>query len=305
MGRGPRLRHPAAWRPASGWLALALSVAVHAAGLLLLWFLPRGPRPTERPSPVVTCVLIADDQPAAAATAARATPPEPVPSEQERVFSPAVLPAEPVLAEAPAEPPGGAAGPAVEGGPGPTASGGGTDAGRRATTFFQIPTEGAAVVFVIDCSASMGINGGLTAARRELLASLGRLPKSARFQVIAYNRTAYPLRLAGGSDLVRADEENRRETAALLARLRASGSTNHVEALRRALELGPEVIFLVTDADDLTPEQVRRLTQWNGGRAAIHAIELGGRDDSRPGGPLETLARSNGGTYRFVPLGEQ
>jgi hypothetical protein len=280
-------------------------VAVHAAGLLLLWFLPRGPRPAERPPPVVTCVLIADDRPAEPATSPPATPPEPdpVPREPEKVFSAAVLPAEPVPAEAPREPPGGAAAPGPEGPAGPTASGARPDAGRRATTFFQVPAEGAAVVYVIDCSASMGLNGGLTAARRELLASLGRLPESARFQVIAYNRTAYPLRLAGGSDLVPADDENRRETADLLARLRASGSTNHLEALRRALELGPDVIFLVTDADDLTPEQVRRVTQWNGDRAAIHAIELGGREDSRPGGPLETLARSNRGTYRFVPLG--
>src|SRR5262249_33777939 len=108
--------------------------------------------------------------------------------------------------------------------------------------------------------------------------------------------------LGGRSDLVPARDENLHETAALVTRLRASGSTNHVEALRRALELGPDVIFLVTDADDLTPEQVRKGTQWNGGRAVSHAVELGGPDDSRPGGPLEQLARNNGGTYRFVPL---
>jgi hypothetical protein len=306
MGRRPRLPSPAAWRPASGWLALAVSIALHAAGLLLLWRVPWGSDPTDRPPPVVTCVLVADDQPADTATPARPSPPEvePIAEEPERVFSPVVLPAEPVPVEAIGPPAGSAPVPAEPGAaglPGPGLPAGRADNARPGTTFFQVAAEGAAVVYVIDCSASMGLNGGLSAARRELLASLGRLPGSARFQVIAYNRTAYPLRIAGRSDLVPAADENVRETAEFLARLRASGSTNHVEALRRALELGPDVIFLVTDADDLSPEQVRRVTQWNAGRAAIHAIELGGRDDSAPGGPLETLARSNRGTYRFVP----
>src|SRR5919198_794363 len=54
---------------------------------------------------------------------------------------------------------------------------------RATTTFFQIATEGKAIVYVIDRSASMGCNGFLAAAKRELLASLERLPSTARFQV--------------------------------------------------------------------------------------------------------------------------
>jgi hypothetical protein len=309
MGRGPRLRPSPGHRPASGWLALALSVAVHAAGLVVLWFLPPHPQGAERPPALVnTCVLIADDEPpAAAATAEQVKAPDSpeVEGGQDMVVNAVVLPAEPVPADAgspTAGPDPATAAPAAGEWPAAGASAGTADIGRRGTTFFQVAAEGAAVVYVIDCSASMGLNGGLAAARRELLASLARLPGSARFQVVAYNRSASPLRLGGRSDLVPADAGSLREATGLLARLRASGSTNHVEALRRALELEPDDIFLVTDADDLTPDQVRRVTQWNGGRAAIHAIELGAREESRPGGPLETLARSNRGTYRFVPL---
>jgi hypothetical protein len=302
------LRPPAGRRPASGWLALALSVAVHAGGLLALWLLPCDPRPAERPPALInTCVLISDDESSAAAPeASEAKAPEPAPEGQREVgFSPTVLPSEPVPVEAggvPAVQVPGAAEEMASGSPGDGGPGGRANAGRRGTTFFQVDTDATAVVYVIDRSASMWCNGGLDAARSELLASLARLPKSARFQVIAYNSTASPLCLGGRSDLVPADADNLREATALLARLRPSGKTKHFAALRLALELEPDVIFLVTDADDLTPEEVRLVTRLNRDRSAIHAIELGGRDDSRPGGPLETLARSNRGTYRFVPL---
>jgi hypothetical protein len=144
----------------------------------------------------------------------------------------------------------------------------------------------------------MGLGDGLAAAKAELLASLRQLPASTRYQVICYSRDADALRIAGRSDLVPATPDNIRATARLLLPLRAGGSTNHVQALQRALALEPDVIFLVTDAADLSPEQVRQVTLWNGGRTVIHTIELGGQDSR--GNPLELLARSNRGTYRVV-----
>ena len=61
----------------------------------------------------------------------------------------------------------------------------------------------------------MGLNGGLAAARRELLASLARLPADCRFQVILYNRFAEPLPLGGGGALVPATELSAGAEAAL------------------------------------------------------------------------------------------
>jgi hypothetical protein len=177
--------------------------------------------------------------------------------------------------------------------------------GRRdgTTTFFQIATQGKAIVYVIDRSASMGLNGGLAKAKRELLASLERLPSSSRFQIIAYNRSAEPLRINGESGLVLATPENKRCVALLLAGMEAEGSTQHLPALRRALALGPDVIFFLTDADDLRTEHIRAITSLNHGRSIIHAIDLG-----RPLGaygdlPLYALALDNGGRYQSVPLG--
>jgi hypothetical protein len=71
--------------------------------------------------------------------------------------------------------------------------GNGTGPGGGTISFFEIPTEAQAIVYVIDRSASMGPSGALAAAKRELLASLSRLPPTARFQVIAYSSRVEPI----------------------------------------------------------------------------------------------------------------
>jgi hypothetical protein len=144
----------------------------------------------------------------------------------------------------------------------------------------------------------MGLNGGLSAARREVLACLERLPESTRFQVILYNREAMPLRLGGRTEMVPATEEARREAHLLLVGVRAEGSTNHLEAFHRALAFSPDLILFVTDADDLTPDQVRAVTQMNAGRSVIHTIEVNRQRTERGDGPLSLLAHCNGGTFR-------
>jgi hypothetical protein len=170
---------------------------------------------------------------------------------------------------------------------------------RPGQGFFQISPQGQRIVYVIDRSSSMGEHGALEAACRELLASLEHLPATAQFQVVLYNRTASPLLLDGRADLVAAGPESVRQVEDALATLRPAGSTNHVEAIKTALTLLPDVLFLVTDAGDLTRQQVRYVTVRNQGRAVIHAIELSDRSEQGDG-PLALLARSNGGTYRVV-----
>lgn len=155
------------------------------------------------------------------------------------------------------------------------------------------------VVYVIDRSISMGLKGALDDARQELLDSLARLAPSTQFQVIFYNREAQPLILTGRRGLVPATDAVLREATAAVAAVQAEGSTNHPGALRQALLLEPEVVYLVTDADDMTAEQVRTVTSLNRGRSAIHAIHLG---NAREGPALRELARTNRGTYRTVAI---
>jgi hypothetical protein len=164
--------------------------------------------------------------------------------------------------------------------------------------FFQVPARCQSVVYLIDRSVSMGMSGALDVARFELLNSLAELPATARFQVLAYNRVTESLRSGGQSGLLAATSAAKNEAAAFVRSLRPEGATHHLQALQRALELQPDVIFLVTDADDLKPDQIAVVTRQNHGRTVIHAIELSQRQRTAEDGPLRRLALGNRGTYQ-------
>lgn len=176
--------------------------------------------------------------------------------------------------------------------------------GEGTTQFFQVPGHGASVVYVIDCSSSMGLHGALDAAKREMLASLQRLAESVRFQVIAYHRSAEPLHIDGHRDLIPATAANKLRAAELIKELQARGGSAHETALRRALELRPEVIYYLTDAGELSVAQVWAVTKMNHGRTAIHAIELTPDPHSAETSALPLLAAKNRGVYRAVSRGE-
>jgi hypothetical protein len=184
---------------------------------------------------------------------------------------------------------------AAPGGDGPPGKRGGE--GQR---FFPSAGAGGSVVFVLDRSLSMGMNGALNAARRALLDTLTRLPATVRFQIVAYNRRASVL-LSQQSDLVTRNDASLDEAVRALQELEPVGITDHVQALRRALAFRPDVVYLVTDAEQLSAAEVdaigRLNVQLTKSHTAIHTIEL------RPGqergdAPLRRVALLNHGTYR-------
>ena len=168
----------------------------------------------------------------------------------------------------------------------------GTGGGGPAS-FFRTPIQGNSVVYVIDRSLSMGPSGALAAARTELLASLGALPASAQFQVVFYNSAARPLHIGDSESLLPTDPATLRAAAAIARSTCAEGNTDHVQALRCGLGLRPDILFFVTDADDLSPEQVRVVTAFNHGRTVIHTVCVARRAQGTAA--LEALARANGG----------
>lgn len=176
----------------------------------------------------------------------------------------------------------------------------GSDA-EGTTSFFGLKAQGQRVVFVIDRSASMGLHGALATATRELLASVEQLPADALFQVIVYHRQAEPI-LPGSPVWLSASADVKRRVGEAMETLRAEGSTDHLPALRRALGQHPDVIFFLTDADDLTPEQQREISRLNRGQAIIHTIELTLANQRRPDMPMQVLARENRGRYQAVNL---
>jgi hypothetical protein len=185
-------------------------------------------------------------------------------------------------------------------GPRPTGSGKGpgADAPGSVPAFFGIAARGQTVVFLIDRSISMGLNGGLAAAKRELLNSVSRLPPTTRVGVLFYSGAVQSLRIAGQTGLVAVSDAVRAELARLVDVIRPEGGTNHLPAFRQALALRPDVLFFVTDGDDLTQRDVENLTRLNAGRTIIHVLEWNAGE--RADAALRTLARYNRGSYKSL-----
>lgn len=167
-----------------------------------------------------------------------------------------------------------------------------------AASALALPQTPRSIVFLLDRSASMGLHGAWSVARRETLVLLNSLPATTRFQVIAYNRQAEPLPLAGKLDLVAAGPQTVQDAAEVLGSLSPSGSTDHVRALHRGLLLRPDALLLLTDAGDLSAADVDAMTTFNHGRTGIHTVEITIRSRSGPDNPLVRLALHNQGTYR-------
>jgi hypothetical protein len=143
----------------------------------------------------------------------------------------------------------------------------------------------------------MCVRGALALARAALLASLEELPADAKFQIVFYNTAAQPLPGTGSEDLLPADPETLRRAATSVRAVRAEGNTDHAQALRRGLSLHPDVLFFVTDADDLSLSEVRNVTAINHGRTVIHAVCVGRRNTVAA---MQELARANRGAC-FCP----
>jgi hypothetical protein len=278
--------------------ALAASLVAHGLLIPALVLLPAGagPAPAE-----VTNTEVCDRLLTARLAMPELISPvlrEPPPGTNMAVF-------EPRLDATPAENPGPSASPRSEPGAvasdhsAPSAAPGAAGAlGAGATPALVVPSGARSVVFLLDRSASMGLRGAWDAARLVTQQAIERLPVTATFQVMPYNRQAEPLVLMGQRGLVKAGPEALEEATRALALFRPSGSTDHVGALRRGLALGPDALYLLSDAGDLTDREVAAITALNRRRTAIHTVEVTDRFRERGDSPLARLAAENGGTYR-------
>jgi len=272
-------------------IALTCSLLLHAliAGFLI-WLV----RMQEAPSSAAIDSAVTDDGPMALYMGSiRPTSPrkpeDDIPSEEQmqrvRVELPAVAPSS-----------SGGFAPQVE----PSRPGGSGDSntgqgGSGGGTFFGSPVQARSVVYLIDRSLSMGVSGALASARSELLGSLRQLPPGTRFQVLFYNRSALPLAIQGKFDLQPTTREVIDDVERQVQTIRGEGGTDHVQALRRGLAIQTDVLYLVSDADDLSAKDVQALTELNAGRTAISCVDLGtGRGAASS---LQQLASANRGVY--------
>ncbi len=182
-------------------------------------------------------------------------------------------------------------------------SGGGSGAGSGpGTEFFGMRDRGGSFAYVIDRSGSMVTRNSLEVAKRELLASLARVSPDARFAVVFYNIDATVLTdPSGRPGMMPATPANKERVRHLLATVQPDLGTDHMRALRAALAMKPEVIFFLTDADLMTPQDVAQVLAI-AGKARIQAVEFGLAGSLAGSAPLRSLARSTGGSYRYIDV---
>ncbi len=275
-------------------LPLAVSLSGHALLVTVLTLIPS--RPSAPPAGVETEVKVGLESP----REPRLPPLGPVELQELPAYP--VQVAEPLLSE------GGPSNPAPRAVGPPTAAPGPAGASPLASPgghgSLPVLASARSVVYLLDHSASMGIDGALGAGRREVAASLAALRPGTFFQVIPYNRVAEPLLLGGRTGLVALGPSTYEQAVRALAALRPSGSTDHVRALLRGLSLRPDVLFLMTDACDMTLRDVAAVTAFNQRRTTVYAVELTRRLHPRPDSPLQRLAADNRGTCVRIPPAE-
>jgi hypothetical protein len=197
--------------------------------------------------------------------------------------------------------------------------GSGLDITPARTAVFGLADEGTRFVYVFDRSESM--NSVLTyssegttvfsitpleAAKAELLRSLKDLNRGHHFGIVFYNHSPWLFTLGRTSrSILPATLENKQRASAFVSSMYGQGKTNHVKPLELALQLRPDVIFLLTDGeekDDPTPVELARLRRLNDGQTRINVIQFCYKPQT--GGALAQLAEENGGRHLFFNISQ-
>lgn len=183
-----------------------------------------------------------------------------------------------------------------------------SSADGAATLFCGIEEGGNNICYIVDRSQSMR-NGRFEAARAELLRSVDALPPNKRFYVIFYATTLEQMRLGSSGTperfAVPATERNKAALRRWAMTVSLERGAPPDDALEVALELAPDVIFLLTDGE--FPERIEALLDQKnrreslfgdeGPRSIIHTIGFYSRDGEMR---LKRIAEKNGGRYTHI-----
>jgi hypothetical protein len=165
----------------------------------------------------------------------------------------------------------------------------------RQTSFFGIRVQGRFFVYVIDCSESMIEEDRFARATMEVRRSVLALQAPQQFEVIFYNENALPM--PGGPKPRPADTQNKSQLLSWLRMIDPDGGTDPRAAIKQALMLRPEAVFLLSDGEfpDGTAQAV---AHFNAHRIPIHCVDLSGGEG---GDHLRRIARESGGKYASRP----
>ena len=301
------------------WTSWSGSLMIHAAIILLLLTVFQIHRPVSRVmngrSDGEVSLLFSDEEPAGgeAARTGDETSAEPAdPVSDETPPDPADEPAvETIGPERPRE--GATArvrfaesdtgGDSQSAGTGGSSAGPGSGSGQT-VRFGELTGRGRRFVYLIDRSESMKwpdeapMNFAVSEARRSI-DSLEPDAGARKFQLLVFNHHTEVF--DGGARLADVTPESKRRAVEFLGAVRPEGGTDPLGALSAAIRMAPDVIFLLTDAEEeISALALRRIgdSARRTGVAQINVIEFG-----KPGGKhpaaYRKLAEENGGTYLY------
>jgi hypothetical protein len=162
----------------------------------------------------------------------------------------------------------------------------------RQTSFYGIRARGTFFVFVVDCSGSMAREERWLRVQRELRKTLLGLQFPQRYLVIFYNDG---VRAMPGGLPQSADRTAELRTLAWAGQVVPDGGTEPEPAMRMALGLRPNAIFLLSDG--AFPEGAAdRVIEANPGpdKVPVHCVDLSG---GAAGSDLKRIAERSNGQY--------
>lgn len=175
------------------------------------------------------------------------------------------------------------------------------DTGDNTARFFGLGAEKTkSIVYVIDCSGSMGHPPfKLRMAKKELLRSIQALKPEQSFYVIFFSDRMFPM---PGSNMMAATDANKETARQWIEGGFPHGGTNPLPAVLSGLQLQPETMYVLSDGL-FKAEYLREIRSRNRGphRASIYTVGFGDHSGEYQ---LQRLAHENAGSYRYVdPLG--
>jgi hypothetical protein len=165
----------------------------------------------------------------------------------------------------------------------------------RKTTFFGLRARGQFYVYVVDCSGSMLDDDRLTRATIELRRSVFALQEPQRFEVIFYNNESIPM--PGGPRPRTADLQAKNQLLLWLRLIEPDGGTDPRPAMKQALSLKPDAVFLLSDGE-FPQGTVDEVAKLNTRKIPIHCVDLAG---GLAGDHLKKIAEASGGQYASRP----
>jgi len=187
-------------------------------------------------------------------------------------------------------------------GPGNRADHHAVDLGRVAavaprTHFFNACGNAYSVVYVVDVSRSMRLF--VEPLKRELKRCLNDLKPMQKFHVIFFS-SGKPIEGPAGG-LTWASDRNKRRYYEFIANVQTGRKTDPRWAVKRAIELEPDLIYLLTDGE-FSSKHAEQIIQWSKSRKIkINTIAYVNEQGAVL---LRRIAEHTGGIYRFVSEGQ-